>query len=78
MPSHLQEAASRDLSRVPRAATGGDGQSFRSWTQILNPLIEPYNNQTGRDPRFGRLKELLAFKHDFLKVLVHHVVHRTV
>ena len=53
-----------------RAATGGDGQSFRSWIQILNPLIEPSNSQTGRDPRFGRLKEPLAIKHEYLKVLV--------
>ena len=71
-------ATSRRRQAVFRAATGGDGQSFRSWIQILNPLIEPSKSQTGRDPRFGRLKELLAFKHDFLKVLVHHVVHCTV
>ena len=61
-----------------RAATGGDGQSFRSWIQILNPLIEPYKRQTGRDPRFGRLKELLAIKHDNLKGPGHQMVPCTV
>ena len=60
-------ATSRRRQAVFRAATGGDGQSFRSWIQILNPLIEPSKRQTGRDPRFGRLKELLAIKHDNLK-----------
>ena len=34
-------ATSRRRQAVFRAATGGDGQSFRSWIQILNPLIEP-------------------------------------
>ena len=66
-------ATSRRRQAVFRAATGGDGQSFRSWIQILNPLIEPYNSQTGRDPRFGRLKEPLAIKHEDLKVRVPHM-----
>ena len=57
-------ATSRRRQAVFRAATGGDGQSFRSWIQILNPLIEPSKSQTGRDPRFGRLKEPLAIKHE--------------
>ena len=61
-------ATSRRRQAVFRAATGGDGQSFRSWIQILNPLIEPSNSQTGRDPRFGRLKEPLAIKHEDLKL----------
>ena len=61
-----------------RAATGGDGQSFRSWIQILNPLIEPSKSQTGRDPRFGRLKEPLAIKHDYLKGLVPNIGNKTV
>ena len=74
MPVHLQEAA----SRVPSRHAGGDGQSFRSWILILNPLIEPSKSQTGRDPRFGRLKELLAIKHDFLKVLSTHLCGWTV
>ena len=39
-------ATSRRRQAVFRAATGGDGQSFRSWIQILNPLIEPYNKQS--------------------------------
>ena len=62
-------ATSRRRQAVFRAATGRDGQRFRSWIwiQILNPLIEPYKRQTGRDPRFGRLKEPLAFKHEDLK-----------
>ena len=73
-------ATSRRRQAVFRAATGGDGQSFRSWIQILNPLIEPYryNSQTGRDPRFGRLKELLAIKHEDLKGPVTHLGHYTV
>ena len=58
----------RRRQAVFRAATGGNVQSFRSWIQILNPLIEGYNSQTGRDPRFGRLKEVLAIEHDDLKV----------
>ena len=63
-------ATSRRRQAVFRAATGRDGQSFRSWIgiQILNPLIEPSKRQTGRDPRFGRLKEPLAIKHEDLKV----------
>ena len=64
-----------------RVATGRDGQtkfSIVDTVQILNPLIEPSKRQTGRDPRFGRLKEPLPIKHDFLKVLVHHVVRKTV
>ena len=61
-----------------RAATGGDGQSFRSWIQILNPLIEPSKSQTGRDPRFGRLKEPLAIKHEDLKVPGPNIGTRTV
>ena len=73
MPGHLQEAASRVPSRP-----GGDGPCFRSWIQILNPLIEPSNSQTGRDPRFGRLKEPLAIKHDYLKVLVPNIGNKTV
>ena len=71
-------ATSRRRQAVFRAATGGDGQSFRSWIQILNPLIEPSKRQTGRDPRFGRLKEPLAIKHEYLKALVHHLVNWTV
>ena len=65
-------ATSRRRQAVFRAATGRDGQRFRSWIwiQILNPLIEPYKRQTGRDPRLGRLKELRAIKHENLKVLV--------
>ena len=70
-------ATSRRRQAVFRAATG-DGQSFRSWIQILNPLIEPSKRQTRRGPRFGRLKELLAIKHEDLKVLVHHLVNKTV
>ena len=66
-------ATSRRRQAVFRAATGGDGQSFRSWIQILNPLIEPYNSQTGRDPRVGRLKELLAIKHVYLKGVCPHL-----
>ena len=56
-----------------RAATGGDGQSFRSWIQILNPLIEPSKSRTGRNPRFGRVKEPLAIKHENLKGVCPHL-----
>ena len=73
-------ATSRRRQAVFRAATGGDadGQSFRSWIQILNPLLEPSKRQTGRDPRFGRLKEPLAIKHEDLKGLGLHLESWTV